>query len=87
MNKCDLYKKDEGRKVYNPAVLTKLVQNFRSHKTILELPNSKFYDMELQVNVPAYFSYMRLVTLWITLSFKCANTVSFFLSVSLHEIM
>lgn len=48
MNQCDLYKKDEGRKDYNPAVLTKLVQNFRSHKTILALPNSKFYDMELQ---------------------------------------
>jgi len=48
MNQCDLYKKDEGRKVYNPAVLTKLVQNFRSHKTILALPNRNFYDMELQ---------------------------------------
>jgi len=48
MNQCDLYKKDEGRKVYNPAVLTKLVQNFRSHKTILALPNRKFYDMELR---------------------------------------
>jgi len=48
MNQCEVYKKDEGRKDYNSAVLTKLVQNFRSHKTILELPNSKFYDMELQ---------------------------------------
>jgi helicase MOV-10 len=48
MNQCDLYKKDEGREVYNPAVLTKLVQNFRSHKTILALPNKQFYDMELQ---------------------------------------
>jgi len=58
MNQCELYKKDEGCKVYNSAVLTKLVQNFRSHKTILALPNSKFYDMELQVNVQTYFSYM-----------------------------
>ncbi|GFG34137.1 hypothetical protein Cfor_08140 [Coptotermes formosanus] len=48
MNQCDLYKKDENQKHYNPAVLTKLVQNFRSHKTILALPNSKFYDNELQ---------------------------------------
>lgn len=48
MNQCDLYKKDENQKLYNPALLTKLVQNFRSHKMILALPNSKFYDNELQ---------------------------------------
>lgn len=34
---------------YNPLVLTKLVRNFRSHRTLLELPNQLFYDDELQV--------------------------------------
>lgn len=50
MNQCDLYKKDENHKQYNPAVLTKLVQNFRSHKKILTVPNSMFYENELEVN-------------------------------------
>jgi superfamily I DNA and/or RNA helicase len=50
MNHCDLYKRDEKNKQYNPAVLTKLVQNFRSHKKILAVPNSMFYDNELKVN-------------------------------------
>ncbi|XP_023709767.1 putative helicase MOV-10 isoform X2 [Cryptotermes secundus] len=48
MNQCDLYKKDENYKHYNPAVLTKLVQNFRSHKKILTVPNSMFYENELE---------------------------------------
>jgi len=47
---CDLYKRDEKRKLYNPAVLTKLVQNFRSHEKILALPDRLFYDSELKVN-------------------------------------
>jgi len=32
---------------YDRRVLTKLVQNFRSHDTLLELPNRLFYDGEL----------------------------------------
>jgi superfamily I DNA and/or RNA helicase len=50
MNQCDLYKKDETHKQYNPAVITKLVKNFRSHKKILAVPNQIFYDNELKVN-------------------------------------
>ncbi|KDR14736.1 putative helicase mov-10-B.1 [Zootermopsis nevadensis] len=49
MNQCDLYKKNERDQLYNPAVLTKLVQNFRSHKSILALPDRMFYEKELQV--------------------------------------
>ncbi|KAJ9601053.1 hypothetical protein L9F63_000788, partial [Diploptera punctata] len=49
MNKCDLYQKDEATNQYNSNVLTKLIQNFRSHKHILALPNNLFYDNELQV--------------------------------------
>ena len=36
----------DGR--YNPAVLTKLTRNYRSHPDILELPNALFYDGELE---------------------------------------
>jgi hypothetical protein len=57
MNQCDLYKKNERDKLYNPAVLTKLVQNFRSHKLILALPDKMFYERELEVNVK-YISEM-----------------------------
>ncbi|XP_023217489.1 putative helicase mov-10-B.1 isoform X2 [Centruroides sculpturatus] len=39
-----------GRKenVYNKQVLTKLLKNYRSHPSILKLPNELFYDNELQ---------------------------------------
>ncbi|CAN7937013.1 unnamed protein product [Ixodes hexagonus] len=33
---------------YNPRMLSKLLKNFRSHKDILEIPNERFYDGELQ---------------------------------------
>lgn len=47
MKSCDLYKKNaEG--IYNPKMVTKLLKNFRSHETILKLPNDMFYDSELQ---------------------------------------
>ena len=47
MTTLDLYKKD-SKGNYNPHALTKLVRNYRSHKTILYLPNILFYDGELQ---------------------------------------
>jgi helicase MOV-10 len=50
MNQCDLYKKNEKHKQYSPAVITKLLKNFRSHEKILALPNRIFYDNELKVN-------------------------------------
>ncbi|XP_063709671.1 putative helicase mov-10-B.1 [Culicoides brevitarsis] len=43
----ELYKPDEKSKRYNAACLTKLLQNFRSHKNILDIPNKLFYDNEL----------------------------------------
>eukprot|EP00966_Prymnesium_polylepis_P336543 7391625-Prymnesium_polylepis.2 len=33
---------------YEPLMLTKLVQNFRSHELLLQLPNQLFYDNDLQ---------------------------------------
>ena len=37
---------------YNSLVLTKLVQNFRSHEVLLRLPNNLFYDGELLACAP-----------------------------------
>lgn len=34
---------------YDPRLITKLVDNYRSHPAILELPNRLFYDGELKV--------------------------------------
>jgi len=46
MNTCDIYKKgNDGQ--YNKNVLTKLVQSYRSHYAILQVPNKLFYDGEL----------------------------------------
>lgn len=36
-----------GFEEYDPRVLTKLLQNFRAHETLLELPNQLFYEGEL----------------------------------------
>jgi len=38
---------DSGSGDYNPLVLTKLVQNYRSHEVLLRLPNELFYEGEL----------------------------------------
>lgn len=47
MTNCDLYRKNaEGN--YNPTMVTRLLKNFRSHETILKLPNDMFYDSKLQ---------------------------------------
>lgn len=41
-----LYKK--GPDGYNPQFITKLLRNYRSHPTILDVPNRLYYDGELQ---------------------------------------
>ncbi|XP_033121763.1 putative helicase MOV-10 isoform X2 [Anneissia japonica] len=43
-----LYARKEEEPHYNPKVLTKLLQNYRSHPEILKLPNELFYDNELE---------------------------------------
>ncbi|XP_054261036.1 putative helicase MOV-10 [Macrosteles quadrilineatus] len=48
MNHNSLYKRHESSG-YDTNYLTKLVQNFRSHRSILHIPNMLFYDNELQV--------------------------------------
>uniref|UniRef100_A0A8C0NTE2 RNA helicase n=1 Tax=Canis lupus familiaris TaxID=9615 RepID=A0A8C0NTE2_CANLF len=41
-----LYKK--GSNGYNPQFITKLLRNYRSHPTILDIPNQLYYEGELQ---------------------------------------
>ncbi|XP_074781521.1 helicase MOV-10 [Athene noctua] len=41
-----LYKKSSGG--YNPQFVTKLLWNYRSHETILRIPNELFYESELK---------------------------------------
>lgn len=43
-----LYLPDEFSGRYNSAVITKLLDNFRSHPDILEVPNRLFYDGHLK---------------------------------------
>ncbi|XP_063695847.1 putative helicase MOV-10 [Culicoides brevitarsis] len=43
----DLYKPDPITKLYNEAVITKLLNNYRSHKDILHSANELFYAGEL----------------------------------------
>ena len=53
MTKSQAYsrKKDAGpgEAHYDQRILTKLLQNYRSHPDILKLPNELFYDNELEV--------------------------------------
>lgn len=46
MNTVDIYQKKDGK--YNNNVLTKLINNYRSHSAILKVPNQLFYDGELK---------------------------------------
>lgn len=40
---------DQTRLEYRGASYTKLVQNYRNHKAILDIPNAEFYSTELKV--------------------------------------
>ncbi|XP_066499872.1 putative helicase mov-10-B.2 [Hoplias malabaricus] len=46
MDQNPLYQK--GETGYNTCYVTKLLRNYRSHKSILKIPNELFYDGELQ---------------------------------------
>lgn len=43
----DIYKRDPLTNKYNANVLTKLVQNYRSHPAIIQISNQMFYENEL----------------------------------------
>ena len=47
--KDGLYARSGGENgTYNNNFVTKLLKNFRSHPEILEVPNQRFYEFELQ---------------------------------------
>lgn len=48
--KQDPYKKNSMSGGFDTNYVTKLVKSFRSHPDILEVPNSCFYDNELQAH-------------------------------------
>uniref|UniRef100_A0A8C3XKH0 RNA helicase n=2 Tax=Chelydra serpentina TaxID=8475 RepID=A0A8C3XKH0_CHESE len=50
-----LYQK--GAESYNSQFFTKLLRNYRSHAALLEIPNQKFYDGELQECADRLISY------------------------------
>ncbi|XP_012712087.2 putative helicase mov-10-B.1 [Fundulus heteroclitus] len=52
MTDIPLYQKVEG--VYNTCFVTKLLRNYRSHPTILKIPNERFYEGELQACADEY---------------------------------
>ena len=52
MVECDIYRRRDDPdhpdvEHYDGRLITKLVHNYRSHPSILELPNRFFYDREL----------------------------------------
>uniref|UniRef100_A0A674EXA2 RNA helicase n=1 Tax=Salmo trutta TaxID=8032 RepID=A0A674EXA2_SALTR len=49
MKDVSLYQKDEENGVFNNCYVTKLLRNYRSHPSILKVPNELFYEEELQV--------------------------------------
>ncbi|XP_034626490.1 helicase MOV-10 [Trachemys scripta elegans] len=55
MKHNSLYQK--GAESYDPQFVTKLLRNYRSHAALLEIPNQKFYDGELQECADRLVSY------------------------------
>lgn len=47
MTSCNAYSRDPLGS-YDSDLLTKLLNNYRSHKNIIEIPNQLFYDNELK---------------------------------------
>ncbi|XP_033097183.1 putative helicase MOV-10 [Anneissia japonica] len=58
MTDNSLYARKEEEPHYNPKVMTKLLQNYRSHPEILELPNELFYDNELEAKANVFMRQM-----------------------------
>ena len=57
----EAYGRSSADGTYPPHLLTKLVKNYRSHPTIIKLPNEMFYDNDLQIcgNVLSTHSLVR----------------------------
>ena len=48
LSQRQVYSKDPKSRAYPPDLVTKLVRNYRSHPSLLKLPNELYYDGELQ---------------------------------------
>ena len=48
MNTSDIYKRDSNTMNFHTKAITKLLDNYRSHPTLLALPSLLFYDNELK---------------------------------------
>lgn len=48
----DIYRKNSDTGKYNPLVITKLLDNYRSHRHMLQFPNYAFYDGDLRSAAP-----------------------------------
>ncbi|OCT91583.1 hypothetical protein XELAEV_18014642mg [Xenopus laevis] len=55
MTQNPLYSRKEGK--YDPQFVTKLLKNYRSHPSILKIPNELFYDNELQAVADEMITY------------------------------
>ncbi|KAM8975149.1 helicase MOV-10 [Pelodytes ibericus] len=93
-----LYQKDD--KGYNSKFVTKLLKNYRSHPSILKVPNELFYDNELQASANAiisnsYCNWERLPRRGFPIIFhgvlgkddREGNSPSFFNVIEIEELM
>lgn len=44
----DLYKRNKATGKFNETYITQLVENYRSHKAILDVPNELFYGNQMK---------------------------------------
>lgn len=64
---ADVYQPGPGDR-YNAQVVTKLLNNYRSHSAILKQPNDLFYNSELRVSGAAWAAaVVMLIIIVITL--------------------
>ncbi|XP_058813019.1 putative helicase MOV-10 [Topomyia yanbarensis] len=49
----DIYRKNLETGEYNPFVITKLLDNYRSHRHMLQFPNYAFYEGDLRSHAPS----------------------------------
>ena len=56
----DIYQRHPETGKYNPLLITKLLQNYRSNSEILKFSNDKFYDGELQTMASVYITHLAL---------------------------
>lgn len=74
-----LYKRSETTGEFNKTYITQLVQNYRSHRSILEIPNKLFYENKLKAMVSTSENYLNYVR-------KCVLNIYFAFFISIEII-